>query len=383
MIAHVAEVWLVLFVAFAAGSLLGWLVYRWVDRSDYAFDQRELSTALGARFRRRGGPADEAYEDAGETDEPEPLAAKPGRREGRQSRRQAALLPPPKAIDSVAAETLRSRVKGSSLAASWRASRKRRASEDDAGPETIALPNFSAASRPSIAEHASAKTAPADYDAPRRRIADAVRVRKPGEASGSQGGATPSRSAPKADRVSSNARTAETEDDWAASAGAWPPASGEGWPATEVPRLPAPRSAVPPSDGGSLVTVFGTDLGVDEIWAEDDWIDPGDVDAEIAEAAEMLTEPATDDNADKPPVLSARPGKPDDLKKIKGIGAAFEKKLNRLGIYHYAQIADWTPEQQAWVGEFFGFTGRIERDDWATQAAKLAERHSAAPGDGE
>ncbi|OZA86390.1 MAG: hypothetical protein B7X76_05205 [Azorhizobium sp. 39-67-5] len=58
----------------------------------------------------------------------------------------------------------------------------------------------------------------------------------------------------------------------------------------------------------------------------------------------------------------------DDLKQIKGIGPLNERKLNALGIYHFRQIAAWTPDEARWIGAFLGFRGRVEREDWIGQA---------------
>ncbi|WP_170368176.1 NADH-quinone oxidoreductase subunit E [Ruegeria arenilitoris] len=75
----------------------------------------------------------------------------------------------------------------------------------------------------------------------------------------------------------------------------------------------------------------------------------------------------------QPETLSgARDGKPDDLKLLKGVGPKLEQTLNELGFYHFDQIAAWTPEHVAWVDARLKFKGRIERDGWIEQAAKLA-----------
>ncbi|MEX1235118.1 MAG: NADH-quinone oxidoreductase subunit E [Roseovarius sp.] len=76
----------------------------------------------------------------------------------------------------------------------------------------------------------------------------------------------------------------------------------------------------------------------------------------------------------KPKVLkAARKEGADDLKRIKGVGPKLEALLNRLGFYHFDQIASWTPEETAWVDENLeGFKGRATRDDWAGQARRLA-----------
>lgn len=63
----------------------------------------------------------------------------------------------------------------------------------------------------------------------------------------------------------------------------------------------------------------------------------------------------------------------DDLKKISGVGPVIEEKLHKLGITSFSQIADFTPEEIADVDEKLNFKGRIERDDWLSQAKILAE----------
>lgn len=76
----------------------------------------------------------------------------------------------------------------------------------------------------------------------------------------------------------------------------------------------------------------------------------------------------------KPATLSAaRDGKADDLKKIKGVGPKMEGVLNKLGFYHFDQVAAWTGEELAWVDDNLdGFKGRASRDNWVEQAKLLA-----------
>lgn len=76
----------------------------------------------------------------------------------------------------------------------------------------------------------------------------------------------------------------------------------------------------------------------------------------------------------QPPVMSQpRGGKADDLKIIGGIGPKLERKLNDLGIWHFDQIAAWTPSEIEWVNQAIAFRGRIERENWVSQAAQLAQ----------
>ncbi len=63
----------------------------------------------------------------------------------------------------------------------------------------------------------------------------------------------------------------------------------------------------------------------------------------------------------------------DDLKQLKGVGPALEKKLHDVGVTSFAQIAAWTVEDIAAMDDKLSFKGRIERDDWLKQARALAE----------
>ena len=75
----------------------------------------------------------------------------------------------------------------------------------------------------------------------------------------------------------------------------------------------------------------------------------------------------------RPLGLAAPRGKvADDLKQISGIGRQNEQKLNALGIFHFDQIAAWTPENVAWAGSYLAFPGRIDRENWVAQAKTLA-----------
>ena len=84
--------------------------------------------------------------------------------------------------------------------------------------------------------------------------------------------------------------------------------------------------------------------------------------------------PKTPAGQKKPKTLKqARRGKADDLKLIKGVGPQLEKLCNKLGFYHFDQVAKWTREEVAWVDENLeGFKGRVSRDKWVNQAKVLA-----------
>jgi predicted flap endonuclease-1-like 5' DNA nuclease len=74
------------------------------------------------------------------------------------------------------------------------------------------------------------------------------------------------------------------------------------------------------------------------------------------------------------PAMLAEPrnGVPDNLQRIRGIGERNEVRLNKLGIFHFSQIAAWTPAEIRWIGRHLAFPERIDRDDWVGQAIVLA-----------
>ena len=69
---------------------------------------------------------------------------------------------------------------------------------------------------------------------------------------------------------------------------------------------------------------------------------------------------------------SAREGA-DNLQRIKGIGPALEIVLNNMGIRRFDQIAVWNDDDAANIRSQLGsFGNRIERDNWISQAKRLA-----------
>jgi predicted flap endonuclease-1-like 5' DNA nuclease len=122
-----------------------------------------------------------------------------------------------------------------------------------------------------------------------------------------------------------------------------------------------------------------------EDWSEDqDWeedAERADAPAEAAVAAKAgageapaaLPALPEDTTMMRPAGLSApRSGVPDNLQRIRGVGKRNEELLHSLGIFHFGQIAAWTPAEARWVGARLAFPERIERDDWIGQAIVLA-----------
>lgn len=97
------------------------------------------------------------------------------------------------------------------------------------------------------------------------------------------------------------------------------------------------------------------------------------VKAAPAKATPAKSTPAEEVAEAAPETLKeARGGLPDDLKLLKGVGPKLEATLNEMGFFHFDQIADWGDAEVAWVDSRLTFKGRIVRDGWIAQAAKLA-----------
>ncbi len=115
------------------------------------------------------------------------------------------------------------------------------------------------------------------------------------------------------------------------------------------------------------------DLATDDgDWAEDDGPIDGDM---VIEGAALPTGVFADDGIVpmRPASLAApRNGVPDDLQRVRGIGERNERRLNQLGIFHFGQIAAWTPAEMRWVALQLAFPERVEREDWVGQAIILA-----------
>jgi len=96
-----------------------------------------------------------------------------------------------------------------------------------------------------------------------------------------------------------------------------------------------------------------------------------EAESEEAEAPEEAVSDASE--AAQPEAFNEPKDGGDDLTAIGGIGPRIAEVLNGLGIWTYAQIASWTPENAAWVEEHLSFKGRVEREQWIAQAKALIE----------
>ncbi len=139
------------------------------------------------------------------------------------------------------------------------------------------------------------------------------------------------------------------------------PAAVAAKPATETAAAARPQPSAPAQPSGAA----------SDTPAAKGKVEKKDV-AEAAKPAAVDNVTARDES--KPELLTAaRGGTGDDLELIWGVGPKLAKMLNEMGIWHYDQIAEWTPAELAWVdARLTGFKGRALRDDWIAQSKKLA-----------
>ncbi|WP_088342519.1 MULTISPECIES: 30S ribosomal protein S2 [Rhodomicrobium] len=76
--------------------------------------------------------------------------------------------------------------------------------------------------------------------------------------------------------------------------------------------------------------------------------------------------------------LAAAEGEADDLTKLAGVGKGWARKLNEHGIYHFWQIAEFTPDNLEELDESFNAKGKISKSGWIEQA-KTLKAEAAAP----
>jgi large subunit ribosomal protein L19 len=70
-------------------------------------------------------------------------------------------------------------------------------------------------------------------------------------------------------------------------------------------------------------------------------------------------------------------GQPDDLKLIAGVTPDLEKKLNKLGLIKFEQIANLTDDEIAQVDDALSLGNQIENDDWSAKAVALMAETTA------
>jgi predicted flap endonuclease-1-like 5' DNA nuclease len=72
------------------------------------------------------------------------------------------------------------------------------------------------------------------------------------------------------------------------------------------------------------------------------------------------------------PIRPAEPLGHDNLRRIGGISAEIEQKLNALGVSRYSEIAQWSPAAVERIDRELGASGRIAHENWIEQAQILS-----------
>ena len=91
-----------------------------------------------------------------------------------------------------------------------------------------------------------------------------------------------------------------------------------------------------------------------------------------ASKSASAAKPTLNDERRPEALAEPRENEKDDLKRVSGIGPKIEGVLNKLGIFHFDQIARWNRDNVAWVDGYLSFRGRIDREQWISQAKVLA-----------
>lgn len=101
--------------------------------------------------------------------------------------------------------------------------------------------------------------------------------------------------------------------------------------------------------------------------------------ASAVQAASVAITAEPEEAPGKPTGFAApRHGVKDDLTHVIGILPIIETALNRLGVYHFDQVAELTDENAGWIETHLGIAGRVGREHWREQARELAAATAGA-----
>lgn len=91
-----------------------------------------------------------------------------------------------------------------------------------------------------------------------------------------------------------------------------------------------------------------------------------------ATAKSATAKSATTKSATAKPAAGPASGKPDNLRRLIGVGPVNEKLLKAQGVTSFAQIASWAAADIKRIEDVMNFDGRIARERWIEQAKLLA-----------
>jgi len=142
----------------------------------------------------------------------------------------------------------------------------------------------------------------------------------------------------------------------------------------KIQDAPAPMAPRPTADAAADIVAPAKDSEPLAAAEELAVAEEAEISAKLAKLGKDATpEQKADAVGTRPQGLAVpRADKGDNLQRIKGIGRVNEQKLNALGIFHFDQIAGWGRPEIRWVGTYLAFPGRIDRENWVSQATRVA-----------
>jgi predicted flap endonuclease-1-like 5' DNA nuclease len=92
----------------------------------------------------------------------------------------------------------------------------------------------------------------------------------------------------------------------------------------------------------------------------------------ISDHAAFAQQSTLSQSASALPIRPEEPPAQDNLQRIDGVTAEIEMRLNALGVWRYAEIAQWSPAAVERIDKELGAAGRISRENWIEQAQILS-----------
>ncbi len=149
-------------------------------------------------------------------------------------------------------------------------------------------------------------------------------------------------------------------------------------------------------ESGAVVPMWGIDADrvtrdFPERWSKDSpkaakrvpATEPAAAKLAVGAVVETTPPPPAQAETTAPPILTSLPKgevetapPKDDLTRINGIGPALARHLAEAGIDSFANLRDMTPGEVHDFETTMKFKGRVGREDWQGQAAKLAAEAS-------
>ena len=153
-----------------------------------------------------------------------------------------------------------------------------------------------------------------------------------------------------------------------------------------VPTVLPQTVPVPPPDFGHALDEPGAEVPIETVLPRFAVVepvelvelpaDPGSLPARvvpIATARHMEAIARGDAAGFRPlPLPAPRNGRADPLHLIVGVTRRHASRLGQVGVFHFSQIASWTPPELAWMAAYLGAGDAPTNKDWVGQAIHFA-----------